>query len=108
MTFAVRAKKCRMQAIFHTFASAVFKISNKQHVQACAGVPEGAAVEAFIEKLDACLLELECGLLVNITEVYSMSRISHVIQAAQYSMKDSGHMYTCVHTDLKPYAMKCT
>ncbi len=60
-----------MQANFHTFASAVFKISNKEHVQSCAGVPEGAALEAFVEKLDACLLELECGLLVNITEVYS-------------------------------------
>lgn len=60
-------------------------------MQSCAGVPEGAAVEGFIDKLDACLLELECGLLVNITELRSMSRISHVSQAVQYSMKDSGH-----------------
>ncbi len=57
------------------FASAAFNGSNNQHVQSCAGVHEGAAVEGSIEKLDACLLDLECGLLLNITELHSMSGI---------------------------------
>lgn len=106
MTAAVHAKKCRVEANFHNFASAAFNGSNNQHVQCCAGVSEGAAMEGCIENLDPCLLELGYGLLLNITELHSISRISHT--SCTISNENSGHAYTCVHTDLKPYAMKCT